>query len=190
LGIKHKIEDSGAHQQLVQDLARMHDRFLCQSVLPGASMTVRGLTSWKISRRKLSALSAKLEAIEKQLFNMSHDQVVLGAIRKVDEGWRTFDSLVAALVELTRLIRKAAEIEGKKGNRKLPAWADDAARMCRDFWRENMDEEPSGYFKREHNLSQNAATLPGNEFSAWFCDVMKAVCHYTPSQCETILGRK
>jgi hypothetical protein len=89
----------------------------------------------------------------------------------------------------------AASIEGKSGNRPHPPWMRKATKLCEEFWRAHMNEEPAGYFNavkkpKKGERVRSRTTEPGNAFSCWFCDVMREVGGLTPSQCDTLLRRQ
>jgi hypothetical protein len=184
LAVKHGVGNVPAHERLMNELA--NTRWTVRS-LPiferGAWEIPSDLTPWKKTRPKLRVLASRLRSIAKALHEIADDPLLFAAIRHVDDR-EQFPDVVPGLFNLANLVQAAAEIEGHKGNRPYPRWTIQATKQCKEFWRNEMHQEPKAFFKENHT------TEPANPFSSWFCDVMDKVAEFTTTECQTMLRRK
>jgi len=190
----HSITDVKSLRELLCALRlAMHSKSAVKFDFDGWTIP-KDLNSWKESRAKLVALVRTLSSAHWTIEEVLEDPVLFGAVQHVDRNDR-FLTLTQGFDELGYLVHAATKIRGKTGNRPLPKWTAKATQLCREFWRKQMHEEPKRYFGAVKKPNQgerprNTTTEPGNAFSRWFCDVMKAVARITPSQCDTLLRNK
>jgi hypothetical protein len=188
--------DVAAQLKLLKQL-----RLIEATSLSGANLTKenwnipRDLRPWKETRADLMNLTKNLEAASKILDNfLDVDRTGLWALDLASENFPYGFPNLTVIRELGEIAGLAASFKGRSGNRPHPQWLLEATKLCQQFWREQKQAEPTSYFNEAKNpkrgeIIQSKATRPGNAFSRWFCEIMKAVGNLNESQCATLLGK-
>ncbi len=142
----------------------------------------KDLPNWKVTRAKLRQLERALDkAVGVMRDGVSSNPSFRAALAQAAPHGRLDDQYIA-LLTLHEVALAAGAVDGSAGNRPLPAWTEKAARLCAFFWNNRSATPPTAYFTNE------GSTCPANDFSKWFCQVMKFIDPLlTPSTCDTIL---
>ncbi len=149
---------------------------------PGKWSVPKDLPAWKVTRQKLLHFEKALDKAYVILRDGIETDPSFRAALEQSTPDGHFENHYIAFLFLIGITQKAVDIEGSPGNRPLPPWTSNAAKLCTLFWQAHCGEPANG------NFTYDGQTMPANAFSKWFCRVMKGVdAGLTPSACDTIL---
>lgn len=193
LAVAHKVDVAGQRTLLEALLGTRLDVLSSASLDPDNWHIPRDLTPWKEARRRLITLANNLGSAT-EILKVQDQVVVEGLLHASSNLGQQYPDLVRAIFAFEEVAREAASIEGKSGNRPHPPWKFEAVKLCRDFWQEQMNEEPRRYFsaakKPVRGQKVQNTTQPANAFSRWFCNVMYDVAKLPPYECDTLLRQQ
>jgi hypothetical protein len=192
LANEHNIENRSAHHALLTNIVGLPGLIPSMPNLGSKSPSIpRDLTPWETASKQLETVARACEKIIGVADTM--DTVVFQALhwelKKKTPHYHLAD-LFTAVRELREAASEASEIKGQSGRRPHPDWMVEAARMSIEFWKKNRKEKAAPYFRpsKKYSSTKNEETVPSNDFSRWFFDVMRTVDKMaTPSMCETLL---
>lgn len=144
----------------------------------------KDLPKWKQTRAKLSQLERALnKAVSLMREGVEDDPAFTAALANAAPQVPLSTHYIA-LMTLHGAAQSAGAIEGIAGNRPVAKWTEKAADLCAFFWASRSGKRATPYFTSE----EGKGTHPANDFSTWFCSVMKVIDpELTPSTCDTIL---
>ncbi len=205
---EHDLDDIEGLVRLLRKLVLLTAYPSNHSIGPEEVNVPRDFPTWKQSKRKLRQLEGTLSKACAGLEAALRDHIQFAALQSAadevdmaqlvdleayfeDAAYEPQLINVDYIRQLRDLVDQAASYKGEAKNSSNPDWHVGAANLCERFWLDCKGKVPKPYFPSitTSKTGGNATTEPSNEFSMWFCGVMKEVAGLTPSECQTALGK-
>jgi hypothetical protein len=163
------------------------ERAECKISNDGKIVIQKGSGTMEDARQRLTQLADLLEKIPEEITDIVDNRTIAREVMLYCDKDEHIHDLVQVFDKLRnaeRVVRQATTLEARDAQHIHPDWQKKVALLAKEFWQETFGKKGTCSFHT------TPSTLPKNDFSKWFCIVMRSISNPQIPQetCKSLLS--